>query len=391
MGPARPLTVACGGMIAMAAAMGIGRFVYTPILPYMSDALALTKGEAGLIAAANFLGYLAGSLAGATGWLGGSRRAWALGALAASGVTTAAMAASASLPAFLVLRFAGGVASAFVMVFGSAIVFDRLAAAGRAPLSHVHFAGVGTGMAVSAVLVAGLGAAGIGWNGQWIAAAGIAGLALVVAAVLLPPAPGDAPPPAPAAGDGIDRRLIPLVASYGLFGFGYVITATFISQMVRLRPEIAPIEPAVWLVVGLAAVPSVALWTWAGRRLGNPVSIALACLVEAAGVAATVLFDSAAAVLVGGALLGGTFMGITAVGLITAREIALERPGGDPRRMLALLTAAFGTGQMIGPAFGGYAAGLTGSFTLPTLVAAGALVAAAGLAMAVRTGPAAAS
>jgi hypothetical protein len=59
-----PLIIALGGMIAMAVTIGIGRFVYTPILPYMADALALTKGEAGLIAAANFLGYLIGSLMG---------------------------------------------------------------------------------------------------------------------------------------------------------------------------------------------------------------------------------------------------------------------------------------------------------------------------------------
>ena len=90
------------------------------------------------------------------------------------------------------------------------------------------------------------------------------------------------------------------------------------------------------------------MWACVGRRLGNPASIALACLVEAAGVAATVLFDSAAAVLI---------------------------------------VAAFGAGQMIGPAYGGYVAGLTGSFTVPSLTASAALVVAAGLAMLVRVDP----
>ena len=117
----------------------------------------------------------------------------------------------------------------------------------------------------------------------------------------------------------------------------------------------------IWLIVGLAAIPSVALWTWIGRHLGNPASIALACLVEAVGVATTVVFDSAAAVMIGGALLGGTFMGITAVGMTTARELAVNSEGNDPRRMLGLIVAAFGAGQMIGPAFGGFVISKTGA------------------------------
>jgi MFS family permease len=178
--------------------------------------------------------------------------------------------------------------------------------------------------------------------------------------------------------------MIPLTVAYGLFGFGYVITATFISAMVRETPSIASIEPYVWLVIGLTAVPSVALWTWIGRKIGNPASIALACLAEGAGVAATVLIDDPLAVLVGAGLLGGTFMGITAVGLITARQLAVDTERGDPRRAIALLTGSFGAGQMIGPIFAGYAAETTGDFTTPSLVAAGGLVVSAGLAISVR-------
>lgn len=368
----------------MAAAMGIGRFVYTPILPYMADALHLDSSQAGLIAAANFLGYLVGAMAGATGLLSGNRRHWALSALAVSGLTTAAMAATVSIPLFLILRFVGGVCSAFVMVFGSALVFDRLAAAGRSELSHLHFAGVGVGISVSAVLVAGLGPAGIGWNGQWIASGAVALAALAAVVFMVPGGEGSAAPPPKPGDGGFDRRMLPLTFSYGLFGFGYVITATFISAMVRETPSIASIEPYVWLVVGLTAVPSVALWTWVGRRIGNPGSIALACVAEGAGVAATVLIDDPLAVLIGAGLLGGTFMGITAVGLITARQLAVDSERGDPRRAIALLTGSFGAGQMIGPIFAGYAADATGDFTLPSLVAAAGLVVSAALAISVK-------
>ena len=160
-----------------------------------------------------------------------------------------------------------------------------------------------------------------------------------------------------------------------------MITATFISQMVRTTPEVAALEGVVWLVVGLAAVPSVALWVWLDRRLGNCTALALACLVEGAGIAASVFQSSAAAVLAAAAVLGGTFMGITALGLIIAQRMST----GNPTRLLALMTASFGLGQMIGPTFAGYAFALGDSFRVPSLAAAAALLVAAALTFRLRS------
>src|SRR5262245_28872217 len=119
----------------MGTAVGIGRFVYTPILPLMVEDLGISKGTAGLIASANFAGYLAGALAAALPGLPGSRRRWLIVALAVSALTTGAMAFPSANTAFLMLRFVGGVASAFGLVFSSALVLDRLGAAGRPGLA----------------------------------------------------------------------------------------------------------------------------------------------------------------------------------------------------------------------------------------------------------------
>ena len=374
--------IALGGLVALAAGMGIGRFVYTPVLPFMEEALGLTKPQAGIIASVNFLGYLLGALAAAWPALPGGRRIWFLGALGISAVTTGAMGLTTSMAIFLGLRFVGGAASAFVLVFASALVLDRLAAVGRPGLSAIHFAGVGVGIAVSAVIVSGLAAGGADWQAQWIVSGAAALVALVAVMWLVPnesvPVHSEAAVPS----SGLDRRLMALIVAYGLFGFGYVITATFISTMVRTIPDLRSIEPVVWLVFGLAAIPSIALWTWIGRRWGNDRSFALACVVEGIGVALSVLTTNAAVVLLGAALLGGTFMGITALGFIYARDLT----AGDPRRSLALMTAAFGLGQMIGPTFAGVTYGFGDSFLLPSLVATTALLVAAVLVMTLRSG-----
>jgi len=375
--------VALGGCIALAAAMGIGRFVYTPILPFMVESLGLSQAEAGIIASANFLGYLLGALAAAKASLPGGRRRWFLASLGVSAFTTAAMAVEASVPLFLVLRFASGVASAFVLVFASALVLDRLAAAGRPGLSSLHFAGVGIGIALSAVLVAGLAASGSDWRGLWLASGGLSLLALL-AVLRLVPAEQEPPPIVRALGKSrANPRLVALIVAYGLFGFGYVITATFLSTLVRLTPEIRWLESYVWLVVGLAGIPSVLVWSKVARRLGTARAFALACLTLGIGVALSVLGSGALAVILAAALLGGTIMGITALGLVYARALS----SGDPRRSMALMTAAFGLGQMIGPSFAGFAYSIGDSFVLPSLVASGALLIAFALTMEWRRSP----
>ena len=373
---AGPKALAAGGLVALAAAIGIGRFVYTPILPLMVEDLGITKATAGLIASANFAGYLTGALLAATPLVRGSRRRWLVAALGVSAVTTAAMAVPSSVPAFLGLRFAGGVASAFVLVFASALVLDRLAAIGRPGLSALHFAGVGTGIAVAAVVVSSLGALGLGWRAQWLASGAVALVALGVVPALVPNQ-GEAAPAPVGSAQASDRRLTTLIVAYGLFGFGYVVTATFLVAIVRGSPTVRALEPVVWLVVGLTAAPSVAPWTAVAMRIGVARTFALACVIEALGTAA-VLWTAASGVLIAAAVLGGTFMGLTALGLIGARRLAR----GDPRRTIATMTASFGLGQIVGPAFAGFAHDATGSYALPVLTAAAALLVAAILVLA---------
>jgi predicted MFS family arabinose efflux permease len=369
------ILVAFAGSIALAAALGIGRFVYTPILPPMVETLGFTRFTAGLIASANFLGYLIGALLVASPILGGTRRLWLLGALVVSALTTGAMGLTNSVALFVVLRFVGGAASAFVLVLASTLVLERLAEAGHARLPALCFTGVGIGIAISAMLVAAMLRAGHNWQSLWLASGALSLVAAIAVGVLLRPRSAPArrnEPEKPAA----SRNLIRLIAAYGLFGFGYVITATFLVAIVRTTPTIRPLEPVIWIVFGLAAAPSVALWNRVATSLGASPAFALACLVEAIGVAASVGWQTGPGVFVSAVLVGGTFMGLTALGLMHARTLA----AGDPRRVLAYMTGAFGTGQIIGPAFAGVLSDRLGGFTVPSIAAVIALILAALLA-----------
>jgi len=379
-----PLGAAFAGLCALALGMGIGRFAYTPVLPYMQADFGLSVQAAGYVASANFAGYLAGALL-AISVPARLRRAAFLAAVALSVATTLGMALLASPWPMALARALSGIASAFVLIHGSAIVLDRLARDGRPALFSLLYAGVGVGMALSALVVELAARAGSGSGTQWLAL----GLVSVALAPLAATLRDDAPPPSTAPGrdtarvaatpsgalPGATRALRWLVAAYACLGFGYVITATFIVVMVRTRPDWQPLEMLVWLVVGMAAAPSNYLWLRVTQRVGPWRAMIAAYLLEAVGVAATVSAHSLAMVMVGAGLLGGTFMGITALGLTTARGLTAGASGP----VLARMTAAFGFGQIVGPAFGGWLAARTGGFGAPSVVAALTLLAAAGM------------
>lgn len=358
-------------MTALAVAMGIGRFVYTPILPGMMEELRLSPADAGWIASANYLGYLIGALAAAGGWAHGRERLLMFASLAASAVLAGLMGVNETIAAFIVIRFLAGLASAFVMVFMSSIVFSHLAAAGRGELQALHFGGVGLGIAASSALLAVLVTEHAGWQAGWLWSGVISVAGLLLVALLA----GAARP-----ANGVDGRepalpkdgsLLKMIIAYGLFGFGYVVTATFLVAIVRQGGGGRVFEATVWMVTGLAGFPSTWLWQKLAGRIGLYGAYALACLIEVVGVTASVVVNGSAGPLLAGILLGGTFVAITALGLQVARQLAPRAP----RRIFAVMTAAFGLGQIIGPIAAGLLAQASGNYVLASVLAAAALLA----------------
>ncbi len=370
------LRLAAAGALSIGAAVGIGRFVYTPILPQMMAALTLTRGETGWIASANFAGYLLGALIATAPIFARAPRLWLIGGLLMSAVTTGAMGITTSLPLFMALRGLGGVASAFVLVFASTLVLQRLAREGRGGLSAVHFAGVGCAIVLSALATTAMEGAGFDWRALWLMSGGLTLLGLVAVLWLLPADDAaEVKAAAPIVAQPTGRGALSLMLAYGLFGFGYVVTATFIVAIVKTYPAAAPVRPFVWLLVGAASIPSVAMWTAVGGRIGVRQAFAAACGVEALGVAVSVLRPTADGAVIASVLLGGTYMGITALGLVAARETEPD----NASRVLGRMTAAFGLGQMIGPAFAGWLAERLGGFGPASLIASAALLASAAL------------
>src|SRR5258706_2434445 len=144
------MNIALAGLAALAIAMGVGRFAFTPLLPMMQQDAGLSLAQGGYLASANYVGYLAGAL-----WA--MRPARSDVAIRASlltiGVSTLAMGVTHGMAAWILWRMVAGMASAWALVHVSSWCLEQLSASGKPGLGGVVFSGVGWGMAL----------AGCGW------------------------------------------------------------------------------------------------------------------------------------------------------------------------------------------------------------------------------------
>lgn len=337
--------VAVAGMLALAVAMGIGRFAFTPLLPMMQDDYGLGVAAGAWLATANYAGYLAGSLL--TMAVSISPAAAICGGLAAIGLVTLGMGITDDYTAWLALRALAGIASAWVMIYVSSWCLQQLAVLHAASMNGRIYAGVGLGIAVAGVLSLVMMQAGWCAADAWLTlGAGSLIVASLVAPIFLTRTDS-----VPQAAKGAPQKLrwdgepMRLVVCFASSGFGYIVPATFLPAMAK---EIMH-DPAVfgwsWPVFGAAALASTLAAAAIRRRAGNRQIWIASQLVMAAGVLLPVVRQDMTAIIAAGVLVGGTFMVITMTALQEAKTLAGEHAIG----LLGAMTAAFAIGQILGP------------------------------------------
>ncbi|MEU6131680.1 YbfB/YjiJ family MFS transporter [Saccharopolyspora sp. NPDC047091] len=368
-GSPRPVVLAAAA--ALAAAMGVGRFAFTPILPLMQAQAGMSAGLGASLATANYVGYLAGALVGiaAPGLVHST--AVLRGSLLALVASLALMPVLTGAAAWSVLRLVAGAASALIFMVAVSAALSRLDGHAQHWTGWV-FGGVGGGIAASGLLVLALRTAG-GWREAWWACAVLAAVLTALAWRLVPEArPGAAATaPAPARAH---RWFGPLLAGYALEGVGYIIAGTFLVAAIEHTAP-GPLGSGAWVLVGLAALPSCAVWARLSLRWSRPALLLAALLVQAVGIALPALLGGAVPALVSAVLFGATFMGISNLSLAIGRDLLVPRA-------VAMLTAGYSAGQILGPLLA--APLLDGGYDRVLLLAGAIVLAAAVAAAAVR-------
>jgi hypothetical protein len=331
-----------GGALSLAVAMGIGRFAFTPVLPLMLRAGQLDVAAGGWIAAANYAGYLVGALTAAR--LPLRAGTLALVALAATALLTAGMALP-GIAWWIALRFAAGVASAWVFVATSLWCLGGLAQRDAAGQGGWVYAGVGCGIAFAGLYC--IAASGFSPAAVWLQLGALAALfSLPVLAVLRRLDTANAPTPAAAvAALPMDRETRGLILCYGAMGFGYILPATFLPVLARSVVDDPRLFGLAWPVFGATAALSTVLAAVLARHATRLQVWAASQLLMAAGVLLPSLWLHGVTIALSALLVGGTFMVITLLGV---QELRARAPA-QAAHAVGRLTAAFALGQIAGP------------------------------------------
>ena len=356
--------------IALVMAMGIGRFSLTPQLPHLISEGQIDLTGAGLIAAANYLGYLIGALDAIRARRPAQVRNRLLSGLwLCVGLTFVSFWAQGFWP-HLLLRFGTGVASAWVMVMITSLSQHLAVSTHRPRLGALVFAGPGVGVLLTGLLALGANVTGQNSATLWLIYA-VAALIMLLAILPMLPTPAAQPSPsvtvAPSARTpGISR----LGAIYGLYGLGYIIPATFLSQMANARFQGQWQADLFWPAFGLCAALGVLLISF--RRI-NPHTTRYWLMgglwIQALGVLACLL-PSSAGLALGVILCGTPFLACMPLVMQRSRDLAPHAT----QRNAALLTACFAVGQLSGPLLAALSSHFSGGLQPALAIAASGLL-----------------
>lgn len=365
---------------ALAVAMGIGRFAFTPILPLMIQEGTVHLAQTAWLSSSNYIGYLVGALS-----LLKSKRHPLFVVLGLTLVTLATWLASlSSFGWLLVLRFLAGVASAWVLVSISAFAINWLKSR-QVASSGLIYTGVGIGITLTGLICsyfifqsATVNAAVLSSlsplsSRLWQYLGVIALLATLLVTFLLAKinsqfastaaattAAAKAHPskalhtkashtnPTSSSITPAKLKLANVLTAYGLFGFGYILPATFLPQIAKQWLS-GQSYLLIWPFFGLAAALSVVLSQGLQRRFDNVSLLGVwrvSQIIMAVGTLLPALWQSLAGLMLSALMVGGTFMVVTMAGLQVAASQVTHYPKYN---LSALMTASFAFGQLIGP------------------------------------------
>lgn len=333
-----------GGILFLAIAMGISRFAFTPLLPFMRVDESMTFQEGGWLASSNYIGYFVGALG--AGFVFKYKKNCLLANVVLNVVSIILMGLTHSFTLWIILRFIAGVTGGYIFVLTSSIIMDYLAKHFLTRWSGYVFSGIGLGIVISGLLVPFLEVRS-NWEGTWIGLGILSTLFVVVTLFLWRKVTIlDSDKVVKSPETNLWKGIMPwLIAAYGLEGLGYIITGTFLVDIIYNIESLKGYASYSWVIVGLAAIPSAPIWMALMNRF-TPISMMfIAYSLQVIGIILPVLSQTVWSVLLSAFLYGMTFVGLVTLSTGYGRQLYPKQSG----TVVSILTSFYAIGQIIGP------------------------------------------
>ncbi|HWK22523.1 MAG TPA: YbfB/YjiJ family MFS transporter [Ureibacillus sp.] len=360
--------VLSGGILLLVVAMGISRFAFTPILPFMRIEEGLTFKEGGYLASSNYIGYFVGALG--AGFIYRKKKNFLLINVVLNICSIFIMGLTHSFILWGMLRFIAGATSGFIFVLTSSIIMDYLATHYKTRFSGFLFSGIGLGITISGLLVPMIEGV-FEWETTWLGLGILSALFLVITLILWRNI---------SIKDGVkveksnDTKILQgfmpwLILAYGLEGLGYIITGTFLVDIIYNIESLRAFASFSWVIAGIAAAPAAPLWMLLISKYTTVKVLSLAYILQIIGILLPVLTQTTWSVLLSAFLFGFTFVGIVSLSTAYARELFPKQSGV----VVSALTTSYALGQILGPILASWTEFYFKSFKAP-LTFAGSIV-----------------
>ncbi|EGQ0306554.1 YbfB/YjiJ family MFS transporter [Staphylococcus pseudintermedius] len=363
------------GMIALFIVIALGRFAYTPILPFMQLDTGLDNKSVGLLATFNYLGYLIGAMLPIFYIM--KNKVFDLKCYLLLNVATMLLfGVTDHFVIWSLLRLLNGISSGAVFVLASNIVLEALHLARREGIAGLLYSAVGLGLFSSSLFIF-LYTDVTHWRETWIWLGSAVFILTLIIIVCLRENP-TLPEPASHKAHGPEKVIryskkfyIPFAIAYFCEGAGYIITGTFLVAIVKTMPTLSEYAALSWMFVGLGAIPATVLWSMIGQRIGICLSVILAFLLQIVAVLMPIFTVNAFAIALSSMIFGATFLGLTTLFMSKSHQITFETKGNN---LVAVMTLIYSVGQMIAPYISGILIERTHSYNDALIFAAAILV-----------------
>lgn len=370
-------------------ALGLARFGYTVVLPAMQVGLGMQNTQAGVLATANLVGYLALSVVGgALASRFGPRAVITVG-MTVVGLGMLLTATSTSLPSAALWRAMTGVGSGASNVPAMGLIAAWFASKRRGMATGIGVAGSSLALITVGPLAPGILAAygEWGWRVCWVLFGGTALALAVVAFAFLRNHPSDLrlrplgadprePLPAPVKGTaGLHWGSVyrsGLVWHVGMVyvanGFSYIIYMTFfVKCLLADGGYTAPEAGKLFMTMGWFSLFCGLIWGSLSDVIGRKWALTIVYLIHTVAFSLFFLWPAKTGFTISVVLFGFTAWSIPAIMAATCGDVLGSRlaPAG-----LGFITLFFGIGQALGPSVAGAVADAAGSL-LPSFLLAG--------------------